>query len=449
MGGANGLLRLPMGIGSVAISRRFTATIALVGVYALARVWEFANASPRALPDTIEYRRIADLPLSPAFFSELKPWAVPLLYKLLPGTSAVAVPVAQLVISIGAWLLLAFAFARCFDASWLRWPTIGLVLAFSCSQLVAQWDGVLLSESLSLSLLALVLACAIELVRAPRAAKLVALLGAGLLWAATRDADAYAFLLLALALAYPLWRRQRILALVLVGGTVAILALNAWSASSPRRWELLLIDNVDQRVLADSSATEYFHRRGMPVQSDLRRRLYASRRPLSRFDRDPQLRSFRGWLRRSGRRTYADYLLSHPRTTLEQPLGRIGLLLSPVGLDFYRPRGFRSLLPRPLDRLLFPRSGRNALLWLALAAAGALALGCSSGKKAIVPLAGAASVVPVAVLIWDGEPSEVPRHELVPAVLARLSLLALSLLILQEVLARRASAAPRLGAVAE
>ena len=428
--------RLPRRIGSKLTSSRFTTSVAVVGLYAAVRVWELGASSPRLLPDTIEYQRIADLPLSLAFFSELKPWAVPLLYKLLPGTAAVSVPVAQLLISIAAWLVLAFAFGRCFTEGRLRLLATALVLAFSCSPLVAQWDGVLLSESLSLSLLALVLACAIELARAPRLAAVAALLVTGVLWAATRDANVYAFLLLAPALVYPLWRRRRTLAVTLAVGTAAILTLSAWSASSPRRWELLLIDNVDQRVLADPSARDYFRGRGMPFQSDLRRRLYASRRPLSRFDRDPELRSFRGWLRRSGRSTYADYLVSHPRTTLEQPLGRVGLLLSPVGLDFYRPPRFRSLLPRPLDRLLFPRSGRTTLLLLALATVGALGLGCASRTKALVPLAGAASVIPLAVLIWDSEPREVPRHELVPTVLTRLSLLALCLLIAQELAAR-------------
>jgi hypothetical protein len=432
--------RLPRRIGSKLTSSRFTTSVAVVGLYAAVRVWELGASSPRLLPDTIEYQRIADLPLSPAFFSELKPWAVPFLYKVLPGTTAVSVPVAQLLISIGAWLALAFAFARCFASPQLRALAIGLVLAFSCTPLVAQWDGVLLSESLSLSLLALVLACALELVRAPRATKLAALLGSGLLWAATRDANGYAFLLLALGLAYPLWRRQRPFALALLAGTAAILALSLWSASSPRRWELLVIDAVDQRVLADPNATAYFHQRGMPLQPDLRHELYASRRPLSRFDRDPQLRPFRTWLRRSGRQTYAHYLLSHPRTALRQPLGRIGLLLSPVGLDFYRPTRFRTLLPRPLERLLFPRSGRNTVLWLALAAAGALGLGRAPRKDRLVPFTAAAIVIPLSVLIWDGEPREVSRHELIPTVLTRLSLLAIGLLILEALLPRLTAA---------
>src|SRR5919198_5526248 len=160
----------------IAITRWQVASIALAGTYAYARVWQLAPAVPRLTPDTIEYQRIAALPLSPDFFSELKPWAVPLLYKLLPGTAAVSVPVAQLLISIAAWLVLAFAFGRCFTGRRLRLLATALVLAFSCSPLVAQWDGVLLSESLSLSLLALVLACALELVRAPGAPKLAALL---------------------------------------------------------------------------------------------------------------------------------------------------------------------------------------------------------------------------------------------------------------------------------
>src|ERR1041385_4793238 len=127
--GADRHWRLPTRVGSELSSRRFTTSVVVIGVYAAARIWELAAASPRLTPDTIEYQRIADLRLSPAFFSELKPWAVPLLYKILPSPAAVSVPVAQLLISIGSWLALAFAFARCFDSPRLRSLAIGLVLA--------------------------------------------------------------------------------------------------------------------------------------------------------------------------------------------------------------------------------------------------------------------------------------------------------------------------------
>jgi hypothetical protein len=415
---------------------------AIVIGYTAARVWQLAGSAPRFLPDTIDYQRIAAEPISRAFFRDVKPWGVPLFYKVLPA-AAQAAPLAQLVVSIGSWLVLAFVVGSCFERSAIRTAAIGGVLAFSCSPLVAQWDGVLLSESLSLSLLALVLAATIQLARRPRPAALAAVVGVAALWSSTRDTNAWAWLPIALALFLWLLRRERALAVGLVLSTTGIVAVTAWSGGSPQRWEPLMIDNVNERILADPSATHYFAEHGMPLQSDLRRRLFASRRPLSRFDRDTTLQPFREWLLRSGRATYFRYLLSHPRATLQAPLSRSGLLLSPVGLDYFRPPGFRSFLPGFVDHVLFPRDGRNVLIWIAiLAAAGAVASRRArpTGGASALAVAAIGAVIVLAILIWAGEPREVPRHELVPIVMSRLSLLALCLAILAGISGRQGAA---------
>ena len=404
----------------------------LLGAYVVARVWQASGSVPLYTRDSVDYERIARLPLSSTFASEVKPWGLPLLYKLLPGELAIVVPIAQLLLSIGAWLVLAFAISRWFQNPHVRRLALVCILALSTSVLVAQWDVVMLSESLSLSLYAFVLAAALEVARAPRRRTVAVLLVLATLWSATRDTNAYAFVPIALALVLSLRRRRRWLAVTLACGSVLILAGSAWSAASPRRWELVMIDLVDERVLASPDESAYFKSRGMPAPPDLRRRLFVARTPLTRFDRDPQLRPFRQWILRSGRRTYASYLLSHPHVALDQPLRRSGLLLSPVGLDFYKPRGFHDLLPRSVDRLIFLRSGRNVLIWLMLAAgvAGALSIVRSRGGPSLVWLLPAAAVLPLALLIWNSEPREVPRHELVPIVMSRLSLLTFCLLIL-------------------
>jgi len=143
-----------------------------------------------------------------------------LFYKLLPGDVSVVAPIAQLGLSIVAWIVLAFAFARCFERTLVRWIASVSILAFSSCALVAQWDDVILSESLSLSLYALVLAAALEVARAPRRG------GSrhssfGILWSATRDTNAYAFLPIAFALLLAV-RRRRWLAIGLACGGALI-----------------------------------------------------------------------------------------------------------------------------------------------------------------------------------------------------------------------------------
>jgi hypothetical protein len=412
-------------------------TVVAVVAYTSARAWEFRGSSPRFLPDTIDYHRIASEPISGVFFGDVKPWAVPLFYKALPN-AAEAAPLAQLAISIGSWLVLAFTFGGCFRHPLLRRAATAAVLAFSCSTLIAQWDDVLLSESLSLSMLALVLATAIRLARQPRPAMLVAFLALGGLWSATRDTNMWAWLGLALVAGLMLLRRKPVLAGVLAVGATAVVGASAWAAASPQRWEPLMLDNISERVLSNPKATQYFVSRGMPVPPNLRRRLVQSRRPLSRFDHDPTLQPFRKWMLRSGRPTYLRYLASHPRKTIWDPTARLGLLLSPVALDFFRPPGFTSIVPRPIDHLLFIRSGRTALIWLLILTALSVVAAIRRDRPGLLPASATAAIFitsTLAVLIADAEPREVSRHELIPIVLSRLSLLALGLAILASVTA--------------
>lgn len=86
-----------------------------------------------------------------------RPPVVPALYHLL-GSNFAAIVLVQSLLAAACWTALAFAVTSLLHARWLRPSAILIVLAFSFAPEVLWWERELLSESVSLSLFALLLA---------------------------------------------------------------------------------------------------------------------------------------------------------------------------------------------------------------------------------------------------------------------------------------------------
>src|SRR5205085_5163419 len=120
-------------------------------VYLGVRLAAFLPTSPRDFPDSGTYVRGAHLSLlSKAFLAGGRPPTLPFLYKVLPDDDGWRTA-AQLAVSIASWLALAATVAWSTTRRWVGLTGFCLVLAFSCTVWVTQWDSVVLSESLSIS----------------------------------------------------------------------------------------------------------------------------------------------------------------------------------------------------------------------------------------------------------------------------------------------------------
>jgi hypothetical protein len=418
---------------------------AVAGVYALARIWMFAGSTPLLNVDSRDYLNPGARLLSLAFFSGHKPWFVPFYWRLVGGNIAVGTWL-QLAISIGCWLLLSMELRRSVTTTPLRVVAFALPLLVSLSPVIAQWDAVVLSESLTLSLAAAVVAMALRLARSGSARDGALLAIASLAWAGTRDTNVYLVAAMVPATAIVLaLRGRRTLAASLAVTTLLIVGFSLWSSSSPRRWEIISLDLVDERVLGDPSALAYFKARGMPNPPGLRVHLFADRVPFSRFARDPVVAPFRRWLLAKSRATYLSYLISHPDASLRTPLSRVGQLNSAGGLNWYRPAGFRTVLPAPVERLAYLPGGGVALLWslIACAIAAVAAAARLARSSWMIPVVLVLLTVPHAILVWDAEPREVARHALMVGVLDRVGLAMLVVLVGDALLSRRAYLSPR------
>ena len=436
-----------------ALRRPSPAGAAVAAVFAAGaalRVWQFWPArhglGAGRYGDAAEYARIARLPvLSVRFFTEHKPFGYPLFLAAL-GRDQSAVVWAQLALSVACWSFLAWVVAR-------RVPrpaaplAAASILLLSCAWPVAQWDTLVLTESLTLSLLATLVALGVLCLERPSGRRLAAVAAAAVALTSLRDASGAAAALLCLVLAAALAARRRRLAAVAALTAVACVALVV-TTSSVRRWEILVADQVGKGAAANPAELAYFRAHGMPAVPHLARIVFADTRsplPAHTFLTDPRLERLVPWFLAHGRSTYEGWLLTHPSASLATPLERLPTLLGDTGLATYRAPGFRALTGSA-GALAYPGEGGHMLeLLLVVAGLASIALlRGAAGRELVLPLATAALAVPLAVLIWDGEPSEVARHMLLAGVAARTGALVAGWLAVAALYRRRtASAAAR------
>ena len=433
--------------------RRDWWPFALLAIAYLAlRVGAFEGVTTLAYRDSQSYVDVARQSLlSPAFWAGARPWTVPLVYKLLPHDDE-ARAVAQLVMSIACWATLAAAVARCLRPHAYRIVAFAVVLAFSASFQIIRWDRLVLSESVSISLTALVTAAWLELVRAPRPRAVVAVLAANLFWVFTRDSNAY----LALATALPalVWLARpgstpRRWPAVLAGGLVAIslasVAATGTSEAQLRRNDRPLLHVVGRRVLIHPDQRAYFERHGMPVPTPLVLRHHKALAAVGMtIPSDPPSDAFLRWVRRHGRATLARYLFAHPVAALRPLVKFRQRLLGGVTIG-YRSPDARMALPEPIASGLYPERGDGALAVLAVASAVALvtALVARPRRTWLVAIALILLEIPHALLVYHGDTLEIPRHAILMAIMLRLGTLMLALFALGaliEALAERLAA---------
>jgi len=429
---------------------RFGWWLVLGTGFAALRLWSFwpgrEGFGPGVPGDPEEYLRVSRLRLlSMRFFTEHKPFGYPLFLKLTAQSLPVTVWL-QLVVSLASWLFLAAVVARLLSGRVARRVAPASLLLLSCGWQTAQWDTVMMTESLTLSAFVLLVALALLVVQHVTPWRVAALVVDAIWMTSLRDTNAAvaAFVLVLVAAVVARRNPRRSLAAVLVLAAVGCVALVAGTVSV-RRWEILVADEIRRRVVLNPPELAYFRRHGMPYRPDLARIIWTDTRaprPAATFEHDPRLASFMPWFKEHARATYDDYLLTHPSVALLQPVEQYRLMLWDSGLQSYHSRGFRPL-PSPLNAVAYPGWGTFALdAELLVAAAGLFGLLRKSGARTwLVPYGAMAFSLPLAVIVWDGEPSEVPRHALLVAVSARLGALLGGWLVVDAVLARRRAAA--------
>jgi hypothetical protein len=430
--------------------------LAVGGFYLALRIWSFAGIAGHgsSFVDTVEYERVAHRSLFDSqFWLGFKPWGTPLLWKLLPGPTATAAPVAQWLISVAAWLTLAAVVSRALRSRPVAIAAFAIVLAFSLVPALAVWDGALLSESLTFSLGALFLAALFVLSERPTPKSAGAAVALAFLLAMTRTSNALVVPLFLIPVAVLVLRRRRDVAISLVVASIAIVGI-AYVHSDAHEWELPLAEVIALRVLHEPQARAYFDARGMPDTPGLADRIMTNRVPFPGFETAPELASFIPWFNRSARTTYRDFLLSHPDALIVDPIRYLPSLVTPststddlqaLPLQVYEARGYRNALPSPVRRVLYFSSAALVFVCAALVLAALLALGFTSGPRRawIVPVLGIVTCVPHGMIIFLGGATSLGRHGLFMAILLRLSVFLAALFAVDSFVASRATRSAR------
>ena len=397
----------------------------LSALYVLFRVGSFTNIGDR-VSDTPSYEHVAHAALwSSGFWTGERGFTIPLFYKIFQTTESRIV--AQLIFSTIAWLVLAAAVARCMRNSTMRPIAFGVILAFSLTTEITLWDTLLLSESVTFALCALLIAAWLQLVRSPRMLWAIVVLLLTLLWVFARDTNAYVALVVGVLVALSLIRvEHRRLKLVLGLGCCAIFLLSYGSAQAGKRWLLPMKNIVSYRVLPDPSMRAFFVARGFNPNSNW---------PIG------------AWMPNRSESVYAAYLLEHPGYALFQPFyghqvalysssSNAASLIDP-NLSIYNDNvGHRFLtLPGRLEHILFPRGIAVVLSLLALLLAAAALTWRFLGRTSawLVPAGILITTYPHFIVTWQQSGVEVDRHAFEAAMLLRLAGFILALLVVDQV----------------
>jgi hypothetical protein len=417
----------------------FLAMLLLFAFYANLR---WANESPafekaKETADTPAYVRVSgEALLSKEFWANARPPVFPLLLKFF-SADKLKVAAFQTAFSIFAWGMLALSLAYSLKGI-VRPVAFGLVLALSLDRHIAGWDVVMLTESLSLSLLALFLAVWLWLLGNWSWWKVALLSLVAALWAFTRDTNGWILLMIAgLILLGVLLFKARRRYLVVAFLFTLVFALSNLSADQGHRWVFPFQNVLAQRILANPTDVAFFENCGMPLTPGLLELAGGLANSGDRaFYTDPSLEPYRTWMYADGKACYMRWLFSRPLASLREPWSDFAWLLAFEEVDSFFPQAYEPLLPWYAERILYPK---DALLWawaaVTIAALAAVWIRAWRNNRAwIVFISLSLLVYPHLFLVWHGDVMGTHRHALTVGVQFVLTIWFLCLLLAERML---------------
>ena len=416
--------------------------VGAVAVFALARVVPFARARVGLDFDSFDYLDLARHKSVVGLLGAHRPPVYLLALKLV-GENRQAVTWLQLLLNLAAWVWLAAATGRCLRTRPARIAAFGAILLLGSCLDIGQWDRVIGTESFSISLGVLIVAATLWWWGRWSHAATAALCLLVVLWALLRDANALVVgvvgvvvLVVAAFRRTPRWRALLVVgAVALVGSAGAVVSSNVGA-----RWQQPTQNIITFRVLTSPERADYFLRRGLPV-SPVEAQRIAGRctNPVGAFlcekVTDP---AFYDWIDHHARSTYVHSWFAFPATTLWEPLAHersiVGTRLPVAEITGTR---LHASYADAVEKLVFPRSPRAVLVWMALLAAGLVVLGSQVVRSVLVVACGLIVLTYVHIwVVWTGDAVELARHGLGAAVQLLLGLWLLTLGLLDALLLR-------------
>lgn len=234
-----------------------------------------------------------------------------------PGTEKIVRN--QTWISIICWTAAALLAASSLNGWFAKALASLLILGCGFVPQVADWDSILSSESLSISLFVLMLGLLLKVIPNGKGdspsswISAAALIPVTALWIFTRDTNAYFTAVTAVMLIFCgilFWVRrkgQRISAILCGFFMIGLFVFQQVTFRQSERWLLPLLNNMTANVFPYEDRVEFFKKTGMPAD-EATLALTGSAEYNEIYQNEPFMR----WARRYGLQTYQRFLLSMP-----------------------------------------------------------------------------------------------------------------------------------------
>jgi hypothetical protein len=400
-------------------------------VFTVLRLWAVVGTTPIRFPDSASYAYVN-------LFGHAtggRLWTVPAFYAVIQDDHHRVV--AQAVVGSVCWGALAFAVAHSLVNGALARIGAGAILLLGLCVQVTQWDQTILSESVSLSLGALLVATILWLRLRRSWSTIAAVLVVVALWIFARQLQVLLFIPVAVALiAWIVLRARRYVVVA-----VALTALGVWSGYATSQDKMHLEydahDIVEFRILQVPGGSNFIARTGMPDFALMKAeaaRFAATGAYVggtnSKVYLDP---AWRRWVDKHFKRTFVDWVVHHPWWTIRLPLLDI-----PTALDGNPHYGApRTTLPSPVQDLFWERTTGSFPFWAAISAliwTASLFRG-RPGSLEWLAIGGIGISILWYYAAWHLSGSEVPRLSVPVAAFFRVSLLLLALGALDRMVA--------------
>lgn len=430
-------------------------TLEIIGLFAFSayRLREAIIFGPAVWQDSEGYQAVSLHGwFSWALWAGQRAPLVPVILKLSGGYDTYGV--VQAVMGILAWGFLAWTASMLVSQGWRRLVIVWVVLAFATAPLVVQWDWSVLSESPSLSALAVLSACAIWIVRRFTWVRLAGLGLSALVYEGLRDSDIWylgvvGLILLGVGLVMTMrgaaidskglrralqnnfLRARPVVSVGLV--LLCVSTITGWAAAASNRNVQNIEETFYVRIFPFPDRVAWFSAHGMPEGTAVDS--LAEHTPPGSSSQakvvepslgDPMWNALWNWFQHDALGIYAFYLATHPLYVLLVPFDTPPLTYNNASgqLQFYDPP-HRSI---PLLQTIF---APNKFVVIATALVGLfIAYRRRITRRREWRLVAASVVVGlVSMLIaWHGEGQEVTRHMVEGDVQVRLGVLLVLLL---------------------
>jgi hypothetical protein len=388
-------------------------------------------------------------------------WTIPVIY--FAGSTSAGRVVLQTLIGVACWTTLAIQIGRMIHKWAIRLACQVFVLMVALTAPVIQWNRVVLSESIAISLTVLLFAAWLAFARRMDARSVAALLVVMVLWTFTRQDQAFVGFILLIPFAFVAWLRPEARRIAVVG-LLGVALIAVWGTAttlqgSKPRAELQLAGIVQFRAATNPAEMTYLWNHGMPRTSALKLpppfttvgqpvNVTQFADPFAQYELglDPQ---FKRWADATGDSVLIKYLVTHPWTTVSQALVHAPQLMT-MNPDYIRvpalPQWVSTAVYGNLSSLATPDApwgpprSSDPIYLLVVLGAGAVLFVLSAVRRQLsratwVALGGLAFAAVWTLAIWNLAATELPREFIPPAVLVHIAVIVLIATCLDSILA--------------